>query len=103
MDRYEYTSWHEIKDHVMIYSEPEWDDARVMIWDPINKKELRLVFCGSTRPDDNHDLYSGNSETRGEINFVVYPVKETWWDKVKVWYNRIRIKIIVRFAKFRKS
>lgn len=60
--KHNYPNWHEMKDLVAIYREREWDDAEVVVWDPELQKYRKLVFCGSTRPDDEHV---------GEINFTV--------------------------------
>lgn len=59
---YNYPNWHEIKDLVSIYREYEWDNAKVVVWDPKRQKRMRLIFVGSSRPDD---------EKPGEINFIV--------------------------------
>ena len=62
MSKYDYPNWHEIKDLVSIYREYEWDNAEVVVWDPKRQKRMRLIFVGSSRPDD---------EKPGEINFIV--------------------------------
>ena len=62
MSMYNYPNWHEIKDLVSIYREYEWDNAEVVVWDPKRQKRMRLIFVGSSRPDD---------EKPGEINFIV--------------------------------
>ena len=62
MSMYNYPNWHEIKDLVSIYREYEWDNAKVVVWDPKRQKRMRLIFVGSSRPD---------GDKPGEINFIV--------------------------------
>lgn len=69
MAKYNYPNWHEIKDLVSLYKEPEWDDAKIVVWDPKNQCNYDLCFCGSTRPND------GNI---GEINFLIYKTKKEY-------------------------
>lgn len=46
--------WHEIKDLVSIYREDNWDKAKVTVWDPVQQKNYKLVFTGSTRGESIH-------------------------------------------------
>ena len=68
MSKYNYPNWHEIKDLVMIYNEPEWDNAEVVVWDPAQKKHFNLVFCGSAKEDEGpnkiHFIISEKEETK---------------------------------------
>lgn len=65
MSKYDYFSWHDIKDLAMIYREEEWDDAKVTLWSPSELKEYNLCFTGSSRPNDKN---------KGVINFNIRPV-----------------------------
>lgn len=73
----ERTTLHDLKDIVMIYSSPDakadWDDADIVVWSPEEQKEYRLVFCGSTRPEDGHTILDETGY--GKINFVIYPIE----------------------------
>ena len=89
------TIWHEIKDHVAIYHEDYWDKARVVVWDPINQRELNLVFSGS-----NKDLDDG---TPRQIHFTVYPLRETWIDKIKWKVLFFKCKVACKFDKIKKK
>lgn len=67
MSKFDYPNWHEIKDLTMIYHENEWDNAEVVVWDPHRQKHMRLVFCGSSRPQ---------GDKPGKINFVVNDIED---------------------------
>lgn len=53
--------FHDLKDIVNIYSSScngpdyEWENAKIVVWNPSNQKEMNLVFTGSERgekPDE---------------------------------------------------
>lgn len=67
MSKYNYSNWHEIKDLATIYSAPEWDSAKVCVWNPRTQKNYDLMFCGSTRPHDSQV---------GQIQFIITPQKD---------------------------
>lgn len=93
MSLYNYPNWHEIKDLVNIYREGIWDNAEVVVWDPIKRRKVNLVFVGSTRPGLN---------TKGLINFVIFPKKMTFWDRflfkttTKLIYIKCKIRKLIR-------
>lgn len=56
----------------MIYGSSDtadWDDAEIIVYNPETQKEYSLIFCGSTRPEEDREPYS--MVGRGKINFII--------------------------------
>ena len=53
MSLYKYPSMHELKDIAMIYNDNEWDNAKLVVWDPEYQREYNISFTGSSRPTEN--------------------------------------------------
>ena len=60
---------HDLKDIVMIYSSDQngkpdysWDNAKIVVWNPLEQQEMKLTFTGS---------YKGETEEDREIHFIV--------------------------------
>ena len=58
MGLYKYPSMHELKDIAMIYNDGEWDNAKLVVWDPEYQREYNISFTGSSRPTENDFMYS---------------------------------------------
>lgn len=89
MSKYNYPNWHEIKDLVSIYREDEWDNAKIVVWEPSRQKEYSLVFCGSSRPSEDEI---------GTINFTLVPTNPTWYDnfRMKFTFSKVKVKYSIR-------
>lgn len=72
--KHSYPNWHEIKDLVSIYRESEWDDAEVTVWDINEKRYKKLIFVGSSRPNEEKD-------TIGKIHFIIEDYDRTGHDE----------------------
>lgn len=63
-------NFHDLKDLVMIYSDHthdrpdrpgiDWDNADVVVWDPVAQKRYDLIFTGSRRGTTDSDLKTIN-------------------------------------------
>lgn len=76
MSLYNYPSVHGMKDLANIYSDREWDDARLSVWDPVQQKHYRIAFCGSTRPTEGEAgvLHFTLCEDQSEGKFHSYEI-----------------------------
>ena len=51
----------DLKDIVNIYSSIDgktdynWDNAKIYVWNPSNQKEMKLIFAGSSREENETD------------------------------------------------
>lgn len=55
-------TFHDLKDIVMIYSSDQngkpdytWDKAKIKVWNPLEQKEMKLIFTGSSRAEKPED------------------------------------------------
>ena len=64
---YKYPSMHELKDIAMIYNDNEWDNAKIVVWDPEYQREYNISFIGSSRPTENEV---------GKVHFNITRVKD---------------------------
>lgn len=53
MSLYKYPSMHGLKDIAMIYNDNEWDNAKLVVWDPEYQREYNISFTGSSKPTEN--------------------------------------------------
>ena len=62
-------TFHDLKDIVMVYSSDQngkpdysWDKAKIVVWNPLEQREMKLTFTGSSK---------GETEEDREIHFIV--------------------------------
>lgn len=62
-------TFHDLKDIVMVYSSDQngkpdysWDKAKIVVWNPLEQREMNLIFTGSSK---------GKTEEDREIHFIV--------------------------------
>lgn len=67
MSLYKYPSMHGLKDIAMIYNDDEWDNAKIVVWDPEYQREYNISFTGSSRPSENEV---------GKVHFNITRVKD---------------------------
>lgn len=55
-------TFHDLKDIVMIYSsdhngkhDDSWDKAKLVVWDPLEEREIHLIFTGISKGETEND------------------------------------------------
>lgn len=99
--------FNELKDIVMIYSsDPDgkpdysWDKAKIVVWNPLEQREMNLTFTGSSKENEKDKKIYFNVSYAGDGSLgeafrktlkVLFPnIRETTADEYeKVFFNKL--------------